>query len=122
MSTLPPTRADTGEEFAIFDEAELMRRLLDDRDLVNLIMGAFIEDIPLQLARLKQFMLDGNAEGVTRQAHTIKGASANLSALALSHAAARVEELSKNGEPAAAAKMIPQIESEFERFRKVVER
>jgi CheY-like chemotaxis protein/HPt (histidine-containing phosphotransfer) domain-containing protein len=104
------------EEVSIFNEDELLHRVMNDRELALEIVTAFLIDMPVQIAKLNQFLSSGNCSGVMRQAHTIKGASANLAAAALSQAATRVEEVSKAGDLQLAGTLTPQIQLEYDRL------
>ena len=75
------------ETQAVFQRAELLDRLMGDFELAHVIIEGFLGDIPGQIAKLKGFVQSGDREAATRQAHTIKGASANIGAAALRQAA-----------------------------------
>jgi Hpt domain len=55
-----------------------------------------------------------------RQAHTIKGAAANIGAPALRAAAYEIEELGKKNDLGPAAKGLLRLEAEFERLKKIL--
>jgi PAS domain S-box-containing protein len=108
------------DEVPVFVEAELLGRLMGDRELMEEIIAAFQVDIPMQIARLNQFLAEGNGPGITRQAHTIKGAAANLAAVALSQAGAQVESVGKQGDLSAAAELAQRIPLEYDRLVRVL--
>ncbi len=62
----------------IFDKAGMMARMMDDEDLARTVAEGFLEDIPRQIEALRGYLEAGDASGVEHQAHTIKGASANV--------------------------------------------
>ena len=80
---------------AVFDEDELLKRLTGDRALGQTILLGFLEDIPQQIAILKQHLGEGDVPLAGRQAHTIKGAAATIGAGALSDVAFAIEQAGK---------------------------
>jgi len=107
-------RADTAE---VFSPSELLDRLMGDAELAHVIIEGFLGDIPGQIAKLKGFVQSGDREAATRQAHTIKGASANIGAAALRQAACELEEMGQDDDMAGIARGLPRLEAEFERLQ-----
>ncbi len=79
----------------VFDRAGLLARLMNDETLAREIVEKFLVDIPAQIETLKVYLDAGDAAGVERQAHTIKGASANLGAERLRGVAFEIEQSAK---------------------------
>jgi len=104
----------------IFDESELLQRLMGDRDLEKIILGAFLEEIPQQIAELKREIADKNPVNARIQAHTIKGASANLAADALRRAAHEAEILAEKGDLDGMNILVSMIEAEFVLFEGMI--
>ncbi len=123
MQTQPTIEVSKIENDAIiFDKVEFMQRLLDDQELAKVIAEAFFDDMPKQMAKLKEYLAAGDASGVRRQAHTIKGASANMSAGQLRQAASEVEQCAATGDLENAGKLLPGVEKEFERLKHEINR
>jgi len=93
---------------------------MDDRELAQTIIDGFLGDVPVQVGRLRDFLSKGDAPSARLQAHTIKGAAANISAPALREAAHEMEELGKTGRLDEALGMMPRLETEFERLKLVL--
>ncbi len=72
-----------GAEAPVFDVAGMMARLMDDEELARIVVDGFLEDVPRQIEALRGCLVAGDAPGAIRQAHTIKGASANVGGEAL---------------------------------------
>ncbi len=104
----------------VFRWPELMDRLMGDAELGQIIITGFLDDIPEQIVKLKEFVQSADTAGATRQAHTIKGASANVGAPALRRAAETLEEMGRSGDLPGVADGIPQLEAEFERLKSVL--
>ncbi|MFZ4439302.1 MAG: ATP-binding protein [Syntrophales bacterium] len=97
----------------IFDSPGMMARLMDDKDVALMLIDCFLEDIPKQLLALRGYLEADDATSAERQAHTIKGASANLGGEALRAVANEMEIAGKAGELKAAAARLPELERQF---------
>ena len=106
----------------VFDKAALMQRLLDDDELARVVIAGFLEDIPLQIQTLKDYLEAGDVIGTERQAHTIKGASANIGGEALRAIANELEKLGKSGDLPAVRERMGELEVQFARLREVLEK
>jgi PAS domain S-box-containing protein len=102
---------------AVFDKAALTQRLMGDEELVKTVLAIFLEDIPLQIQMLKEYLDTRDAAGAERQAHTIKGASANIGGEALRVIAFEMEKNGKAGDIEAMMLRMPDLEAQFERLR-----
>jgi len=102
---------------AVFDRPALLDRLMNDAALVKDIIASFLEDMPRQLQTLRGHIERGDAAAAGRQAHTIRGAAANMSGPALSAVAARMEKAGRAGSLEEIADLLPELEREFERLR-----
>ena len=101
----------------VFVKAGLMARLTDDEELARTILDGFLEDIPQQIQALREFVDDGNAPGAERQAHTIKGAAANVGGEALRAAAFEIEKAGKACDLEAVRDRMTDLETQFDRLR-----
>jgi signal transduction histidine kinase/CheY-like chemotaxis protein/HPt (histidine-containing phosphotransfer) domain-containing protein len=117
-SASPPTPEETK---AVFDEEELLKRLMGDKTLGQAVILGFLEDIPQQIRVLKDRLGEGDAPLAYRQAHTIKGAAATVGASALHEVAFMMEQAGKGGELDRAVGLFPRLEEEFERLKVVIE-
>ena len=63
-----------------FNREELLERVGGDRELLAEIVEAFRNDCPAQLARIREAVQAGDARGLYRAAHALKGAMGNLAA------------------------------------------
>jgi CheY-like chemotaxis protein/HPt (histidine-containing phosphotransfer) domain-containing protein len=109
--------ASAEPEAVVFDRAGVVARLMDDEDLARTVVEGFLEDIPRQIEVLRKCLDSGDAEGATRQAHTIKGASANVGGEALRAVALEMEKAAQAGDLAAAMTHMPDLESRFARLK-----
>jgi PAS domain S-box-containing protein len=109
--------ASAGPEKVVFDRAGVVARLMDDEDLARTVAEGFLEDIPRQIEVLRRCLDASDADGATRQAHTIKGASANVGGEALRAVALEMEKAAQAGDLAAAMTHMPDLESRFARLK-----
>jgi histidine phosphotransfer protein HptB len=94
----------------------------DDGAFLKEILGIYVEDTPKRLAELRTFLASGDAAAFTRAAHTIKGSSANVGALALRSAAERLESVSKREGLAAVSALVTECEAQFARAKAELDR
>ena len=86
-------------------------------ELARTVMTGFLEDIPRQIAALKGCLDAGDAAGVERLAHSIRGAAANVGGEALCMTVFAVETAGKAGDLATAKARMAEMETQFERLR-----
>ncbi len=106
----------------VFDRAGMMARLMDDEDLARTVIQGFLQDIPLQIKALRSYLDAGDGEKAQRQAHTIKGASANVGGEALRAAAFEMEKAAKAGNLNAVRAGMDDLEVQFERLKVAMEK
>jgi HPt (histidine-containing phosphotransfer) domain-containing protein len=102
----------------IFDKASLIDRLMGDEELANEIFGVFLEDVPRNYTALKESFDNGDSHSVQSLAHTLKGASANVGALALQEVAYQIEAAADSGDMDKAGSLISKIEEQLEILKK----
>ncbi len=106
----------------VFDKTGMMSRLMDDKDLAKIVISGFIEDIPIQIKTLKDCLNSGDIASAERQAHTIKGASANVGGEALREAAFNMEKAGKTEDLAAMTAALPEMERQFTSLKAAMEK
>jgi len=105
-----------GQGPVVFDEQDLLGRLLDDRALAGKVIRGFLSDCPVQLAALAERIEAGDFEGVRRQAHKVKGAASTVAALCLRDVAYAMELAAKAGDLAAVQRLAPSAGDELARY------
>ena len=99
------------------DVTALMARLGGDTDLLGELVPLYFEDETEQLDRLAAALDRGDAEGVRRAAHAIKGCVSNFSASRAQAAALAVETAGRGGNLADAAGLLPALRLELAAVR-----
>lgn len=105
----------------IFDKAGFLDRLKGDEETACEIIDVFLTDVCRHMAALKIAIETGDQRHVHQYAHTIKGASANVFALALQDVAYQIEVCGENGDLDQARNLVPQLERQFEALKKQLE-
>jgi PAS domain S-box-containing protein len=105
----------------VFDKAGMMSRLMDDEDLARKLIDIFLDDIPKQIESLRGYLAAGDITGVERQAHTLKGASANLGGEVLRAVAFEMEKAAKDGNLKYATAQLTELENQFNRLKEAMD-
>ena len=87
----------------------------DNDEFLREIAGIFLEDTPQRIAELDQSMATGDVGKFTRAAHSIKGSSANLGAMALRAVAEKLEQHARSQGLNGVAALVAQVKTEFAR-------
>jgi HPt (histidine-containing phosphotransfer) domain-containing protein len=86
-----------------------------DEEFLRELITIYLTDTPKQLAQLDEALARQDATVVARAAHTIKGSSGNFGAEALAEIAKEIEALGKANNLPAAAALLPEFRSRFEK-------
>ena len=101
----------------IFDKGSFFDRLLGDEDLAKEILKGFIEDSLCQIRSIKEAFDNKDTNVIYRQAHSLKGAAANISATAFKEIAYQIEIAGETGDLIKAASLIPKLDEQFEALK-----
>ena len=74
----------------IFDKAEFLDRLMGDEEIADEIFREFLEDVSHKLTAMKEALDNNDVSSFLRQVHTLKGASANVCAVAMNEVACQM--------------------------------
>ncbi|MBA4422092.1 MAG: hybrid sensor histidine kinase/response regulator [Syntrophus sp. (in: bacteria)] len=107
-------------EAPVFDRASMMTRLMGDEDLARTVAEGFLVDISQQIQALQGYLDAGDASGVEHQAHTIKGASANVGGEVLRAIAFEMEKAAKAGNLEYVMARLPEMERQFARLKQAM--
>jgi CheY-like chemotaxis protein len=104
----------------VFDRAAALRRLLNDKALLQVVIASLLDDLPRQTAALDAARQAGDAANLSRHAHSIKGAAANVGAEAMRSVARELERAAAAGDWQRIRTLRPALDLEIERFRSEV--
>ena len=120
QETAPPAAAE--DALPVFDAADLVERLGGREEMVARFLEMFTGVTAGYLKSLREAVQAGDLEQTRIQAHTIKGAAANISAWRMREIAGKLEELSRDGELEGAADLLERLEKGFAQFARETER
>ena len=69
----------------------------DNDEFLREIVGIYFEDTPRRIVELEQSLTTGDQAKFTRAAHSVKGSSANVGAMAVRAVAEQLEHKSRHG-------------------------
>jgi PAS domain S-box-containing protein len=109
-----PVEDPEGEVSTVWEKKKVLERLMGDEDLARTIMQGFMEDITLQIQKLERFIRSNDSQSAERQAHTIKGAAANVGGVLLQNIARIVETNCNTGNLDGAWGNLAELKKQFE--------
>jgi HPt (histidine-containing phosphotransfer) domain-containing protein len=113
--TVPPTAC-----LPVFDKQELLERLGGREEILGRFIDMFIRNVAGYLKSLETAVTNQDVEQVRIQAHTIKGAAANISARQIRETAAAMEAHARDGKLGEASVLLEQITNEISAFQSEV--
>ena len=118
----PPAGAATNGNGGVLDPEVLANlRDLGDAELLAELAGMFFDDATSRLGELREAVEAGDAAGVERVAHTLKGSSGNMGAARMSAICAELQDVGASGDLARAPGLLGGLEEEFGRVRPALE-
>jgi len=110
-------RASAPTAAPVFDEKELLERLMGDRKLAHKLVDSFVQDLPGKLASLDGLIQAADSAKIRAAAHALKGASANLSARCLKELAVQMQDAATSNDLRRCAVLAANLQTEFQRFQ-----
>ncbi len=108
------------ETKVIFDKDSLLRRVGGRETLFIKILKTFLGNVPVQIENLELALSKRSQDDLHLCAHTLKGSSANVEALALRDVAFEMEVAAKDGRIDDIAEMVDVVRDEFADFRDLI--
>ncbi|MEI6213534.1 MAG: response regulator [Desulfuromonadales bacterium] len=103
----------------VFNREELLERLGGREDMLPRFLTKFANNSVTYLEALRQAIESADFEQVRIQAHTIKGASANIAAGRMRATAFALESLAREGKRDGMTELFERLEAEFQKFNTV---
>jgi histidine phosphotransfer protein HptB len=110
-----------GASEKIFDREDLLNTVDGDTDLLGELIGMFLSTVPEQMENIRSALGRADYPDAAREAHKLKGTSANLRALSLRAAFADLEQAVKRQDSGEVTQLLVACSDEFERFREACE-
>ena len=105
----------------VFDSESFMKRVMGDEVLGRKVMIGFLDDMPRQMGMLKEYIAAKDSVATERQAHTIKGAMANMGAETARGLAFQIEDAGRAKDTGSAEKHLGPLETAFQALKKALE-
>jgi HPt (histidine-containing phosphotransfer) domain-containing protein len=113
-----PVPADIqGEEAPCFDRGELLVRLGGGEEMIPRFLDLFLVSASRCLGVLQEAIEAGDPEWVRREAHAMKGAAANISAIRMQRLAASIEAVGRGGGLSGVDELVGRLEAALGEFR-----
>lgn len=101
----------------LVDKDGALVRVGGDEDIYNELMDLFLENSSEQIKELQEAVRKRESEEITRLAHSIKGAAANLGILHVQKTADELELIGAENRIQEASKSLNSLIKELERFK-----
>ncbi|QIN81619.1 PAS domain S-box protein [Rubrobacter tropicus] len=86
-------------------------------DILEELAGIFLEDAPGRVEEIRSCLESGDATGVERAAHTLKGSAGNMGATRVSSLASVLQDAGGEGDLSDAPRLLGELEQELDRVR-----
>jgi two-component system, sensor histidine kinase and response regulator len=103
------TSSPVTENVPVFDRKRMQTLSDGDAEFERELIDAFITNIGTHLSTLQSSIVAGDLAGVAREAHSLKGASADIGAVALAACAGRIEAAATAGDTASMTAMLTEL-------------
>jgi PAS domain S-box-containing protein len=100
----------------VFNSMEFWDRVGGDPEVFDRLIDLFSSHAPDYFARLKAAVDSGDAAGARNEAHSLKGAAANMSAQSAAHLASRIEHAAAQNNLESAGSLLPKLEQELSKL------
>ena len=102
----------------MLDWKGFLERVMGDKALAKDIFNEFLTELPKRIEEISNDLENRNLLEANRKAHTLKGSSANVGAIAIQEIAYRIEHSTSDEDLTQAVSLIPQLDKQFNRLKK----
>jgi HPt (histidine-containing phosphotransfer) domain-containing protein len=95
-----------------WNKSEILDRIGGDEELLQELIGIFVEGSPIQMLKLKNAVSSADAEGVMQAAHSIKGELMCLGGNAAAKTAQELETMGRDEKLSGASEAFATLERE----------
>ena len=104
----------------IWDSTVLLERMSGDAELEKKMLESFLAFMPQQISALKTAVAAGDLETSTRQAHSIKGATANVGGEAMRAVAAGMETAGRSADLDGIKSRLTELDQAYEQLKDAI--
>ena len=101
----------------IIDLPEFLERVQEDKELLLELLDIYTEDFKIKKVQLAAAIKNQDYEQIRQVAHSLKGASGNISAKPLRNIFLSLEELGRKNTTEGAAPLLESMANEFDRLQ-----
>jgi HPt (histidine-containing phosphotransfer) domain-containing protein len=105
----------------VFNREILLERTMGDEELARDVAAGFIADLPKMLSALKEDFARGDIESIWKQAHRLKGSTANVGGETLRDVALEIGQAGRAGNLTAVTRWMPDLEIQTASLHDVLE-
>ncbi len=116
----PQAETSGDKPLEIFDKAALLDRVMNDEDLARQVIAGFLKDMPDQMEQMQAALKNRDFTALQGQAHSIKGAAANVGGESLRRAALTMEQAAGKRDVDTANALIPEMQQSFAELREAM--
>jgi len=115
----PISQAEPENEVPVFNRNELLERLGGREEMLGRFIGMFATNVTGFMELLQSAIELGDGEQIRINAHSIKGAAANIAAHRIRESALAMETLGREGKLDEAAALFQQLKNDVEAFQQM---
>lgn len=101
----------------IIDLPEVLERVQNDKELLAELIDIFLEDCPAKIGSIRESVKKKDFAQLRDVAHSIKGASGNISAKKLHAIFLQIEQAGKNNSLEGMEALLEELDRHFREFR-----
>jgi len=105
----------------ILDLPEFLERVQDDKELLVELLEIYTEDYKDKRVALGKATEEGDFEAIKSVAHSLKGASGNISAKKVRKTLIEFEEMGKNSDCSKAPELLAELDKGYEALLECIE-
>ena len=109
------------EPAAAMNFQKALEEFENDQEFLNELLEGFLQHLDVQIVQIREALRQGKADAVWKEAHSIKGGAANLSADILSEIAYQLEIEGKSGSLKKCPLILEKLEKEYCRLKHFAE-
>jgi HPt (histidine-containing phosphotransfer) domain-containing protein len=113
---MKPVETGSDSKLPAFDRKDLLSRINGREDMVARIVKMFRHGVAGYLTALKKSLESGDSKQIKNAAHSIKGSTANISAMKMHATAVVLDSFADSGDVEACRSLIIRLENEFAEF------
>ena len=117
ISSLPDKMNSSPEMAAPMNFEQACREFDGDEEFLKEVLTGFFKNAGEQIQKITRSISNGDTEEVWKEAHSIKGGAANLTANMLSRTAFDLETMGKSDNLAGCRKALDRLKTEYERLK-----